>query len=231
MPKPPPRSSSGIDDAELVGDPGVQREHPAGGDLEPRGVEDLRADVAVQPEQPEPGAASTRRTASNASPAVIEKPNFWSSCAVAMYSWVCASTPAVTRTITGAVAAGLRGERVEPVDLVEGVDDDPADPDLEGAAQLRHRLVVAVEADAGRVEAGTQGDGELAAGADVEAQALLGDPPRDGRAEERLAGVVDVVVGERLAERARAVRGSPPRRGRTPGCRARGRGRGGRRRR
>ena len=30
----------------------------------------------------------------------MENPNFWSSCAVAMYSWVWASTPAVTRTIT-----------------------------------------------------------------------------------------------------------------------------------
>ncbi len=48
--------------------------------------------------------ASTRRTASAASlasPAAREKPNFWSSCAVAMNSWVCASTPTVTRTITG----------------------------------------------------------------------------------------------------------------------------------
>ncbi len=34
----------------------------------------------------------------------MEKPNFWSSWAVAMYSWVCASTPAVTRTMTGATA-------------------------------------------------------------------------------------------------------------------------------
>ena len=31
---------------------------------------------------------------------MIEKPNFWSSWAVAMYSWVWASTPAVTRTMT-----------------------------------------------------------------------------------------------------------------------------------
>ena len=38
-----------------------------------------------------------------ASPLVIENPNFWSSWAVAMYSCVCASTPAVTRTITAAV--------------------------------------------------------------------------------------------------------------------------------
>ena len=53
-----------------------------------------------RPSSSRPGAASVRRTASNASPEVIEKPNFWSSCAVAMYSWVCASTPAVTRTMT-----------------------------------------------------------------------------------------------------------------------------------
>ena len=41
--------------AELVGDPGVQREHPAGRDLEAGRVEDLAADVAVQAEQLEPG--------------------------------------------------------------------------------------------------------------------------------------------------------------------------------
>ena len=35
-----------------------------------------------------------------AAPPDSEKPNFWSSCAVAMYSWVCASTPTVTRTMT-----------------------------------------------------------------------------------------------------------------------------------
>ena len=46
---------------------------------------------------------------------------------------------------------------------------------------------------------GAQRDRELAAGADVEAQALLGDPARDRRAEERLAGVEDVGAGERLA--------------------------------
>ncbi len=34
---------------------------------------------------------------------MIEKPNFWSSWAVAMYSWVWASTPAVTRTRTRCV--------------------------------------------------------------------------------------------------------------------------------
>ena len=88
-------------DAELGRDPRVQREHPAGRDLEAGGVEDLRADVASAGRAARsPGAASTRRTASSASPPAIEKPNFWSSWAVAMYSWVCASTPAVTRIST-----------------------------------------------------------------------------------------------------------------------------------
>ncbi len=55
------------------------------------------------PSSSRPGAARTASTAANACPLVIEKPNFWSSCAVAMYSCVCASTPAVTRTSTRAV--------------------------------------------------------------------------------------------------------------------------------
>ena len=46
------------------------------------------------------GSAITRRTASSAAPEASEKPNFWSSCAVAMNSCVCASTPVVTRTRT-----------------------------------------------------------------------------------------------------------------------------------
>ena len=81
-------------------------------------------------------AARTCVTASKASPLVIEKPNFWSSWAVAMYSWVCASTPAVTRTITGVAPAEVLGDPGEPLDLGEAVDDDPADPGVDGAAQL-----------------------------------------------------------------------------------------------
>ena len=158
----------------------MQREHPAGGDLEAGGVEDLAADVGVQAEQVEPGGVLRRGVPPRRRRrAVIEKPNFWSSCAVAMYSWVCASTPAVTRTITRAVAARSRAAIVgQPLDLVERVDDDPADAGLDRAAQLGDGLVVAVEADPGRVEAGAQRDGQLAAGADVEAEPLLGDPAR-----------------------------------------------------
>ncbi len=42
-----------------------------------------------------------RRTASAADPSATAMPNFWSSCAVAMNSCVCASTPTVTRICTG----------------------------------------------------------------------------------------------------------------------------------
>ena len=46
---------------------------------------------------------------------MIEKPNFWSSWAVAMYSCVWASTPAVTRTITRGLLV------VEPVETMSSV--------------------------------------------------------------------------------------------------------------
>ena len=70
-----------------------------------------------------------------------ENPNFWSSCPVDTYSWVCASTPGVTRKRT---RAGLT-EVDEPVDLVEGIDDDPPDAVRDRALELGDRLVVAVE--------------------------------------------------------------------------------------
>ena len=146
------------------------------------------------------GASSTRRTASKASPLVIEKPNFWSSWAVAMYSCVWASTPAVTRTSTLVGTPEPFGDLGQPLDLVERVDDDPADAEPDRALELRLALVVAVEADPGHVDAGPLGDSQLAARADVEVQPLLRRPGGGGGAEERLAGVEDVVRRERLLE-------------------------------
>ena len=57
--------------------------------------------MRVQATQVETPSSSTRAAAAYAAPPASEKPNFWSSCAVAMYSWVCASTPTVTRISTG----------------------------------------------------------------------------------------------------------------------------------
>ena len=179
----------------------MQRQHPAGGDLEARrsrrsGSRCGSAGRAARG----PGRPATRRTASKASPPVIEKPNFWSSCAVAMYSCVCASTPAVTRTITRAVrpsSAVIAASRSISSNESTTIRPTPAST---ARASSAHGLVVAVEADPGRVEAGPQRDGQLAAGADVEAEPLLGDPAGDRGAEERLAGVEDVVRRERVAE-------------------------------
>ena len=92
------------------------------------------------------------------------------------------------------------GQRRQPADLVEGVDDDPADPGFQGGPDLRGALVVAVQTDAGGLDAGAEGHGQLAARTDVDAEALLRHPPGDGGADERLRRVVDVPVGERGSE-------------------------------
>ena len=201
MPKPPPRSSSGIVTPSSADTWACSASTRRAATSNPEVSKICDPMWLCSPSSSRPGASSTRRTASSASPEVIEKPNFWSSCAVAMYSWVCASTPAVTRTSTRAVARQLLRHRGQPLDLVERVDDDPADAGLHRAAQLPGGLVVAVVADPRRVEPGPQRDGQLTGRAHVEAQPLLRDPARDRRAQEGLAGVVDVVVGERLPER------------------------------
>ena len=189
-------------DADLRAHGGVQRQHPARGDLEARGVEDLAADVGVQAEQvAAPGASCTRRTASSASPLAIEKPNFWSSWAVAMYSWVCASTPAVTRTITPVVRPSSRGDLGQALDLVEGVDDDAARRRARRRARARASVLLLPWKPTRSIgKPARSATSQLAARADVEREPLLGQPADDRRAEERLAGVVDVVVGEGVAE-------------------------------
>jgi hypothetical protein len=96
--------------------------------------------------------------------------------------------------------AARTGQRGQPVDLVERVHDDPADPGVQRPGQLAGRLVVAVEPDPLGREAGRQRHRQLAAGAHVEVQALLGDDPHDRLAQERLAGVIHVGAGEGRGE-------------------------------
>ena len=158
-----------------------------------------------------PSSCSSGRASTASSPCIaglspsgdaIERPNFWSSWAVEMYSWPPACTPVVTRTITGARRSAARGDRVgHPVDLDERVDDDPADAGVERPRDLRVRLVVAVQADVGAGDPGAQRDGELAARGGVDAQALLVHPARDRDGQERLARVVHVDAGADLRER------------------------------
>ena len=92
-------------------------------------------------------------------PSASEKPNFWSSCAVAMYSWVCASTPTVTRTITCGRGVALRGQRW-PAARSRRWESTTIRPTPASSARRSSasRLVVAVEPDPRRVEAGPQRD-------------------------------------------------------------------------
>ena len=95
---------------------------------------------------------------------------------------------------------GLRGacgrQELEPVELVERVGDNAADAGVERGGQLGGRLVVAVEDDPFGRKAGMQRDVELAAGRDVEVEALLGRQAGHRDAQERLARVRHVARAE-----------------------------------
>ena len=223
MPKPPPRSSSGSSTPCSSRICGEQPDHPVGGDLEAGGVEDLRADVRVQADQlAAPARASTRRTASAASPPASEKPNFWSSWAVAMNSWVCASTPTVTRTSTrcGRRRARAASAASRAISSNESTTIRPT-PASSAAASSATDLLLPCSA--------IRSAGNPARSATASSPPVQTSRPSPSsstqrttaRAEERLAGVVDVGAAERRREVAAAARGSRPRRGRRPGCRAR----------
>src|SRR5665647_3169236 len=92
------------------------------------------------------------------------------------------------------------GRSGHPLDLIEGVDDDAADSVSQRSLDLGNALVVAVEADSMAGKTGSDRHGQLTAGADVQPQALLVDPPRHRSAQERLAGVVDVGAAAEIME-------------------------------
>ena len=118
-------------------------------------------------------------------------------------------------------------QRLDAVDLVEGVDDDPTDAVVEGAAQLVGALVVAVQHEALGGDARGSGDVVLAAGRHVEVAALLRGEAGHGHAEERLGGVVHARTEgghgvtaarpQRAPRRRRTAASRTPRPG--PGCR------------
>ena len=86
------------------------------------------------------------------------------------------------------------------LDLVEGVEDQVADPGAGGEEDLLVGLVVAVHVDPRRVEAGAQRHVQLAAGGDVDREPLLGEEPVGGGAGQRLAGEEDLEVGAAALE-------------------------------
>jgi hypothetical protein len=75
-----------------------------------------------------------------AAPLASDSPNFWSSCAVEMNSWVCASPTVTEREHPGPAAAR---DLVEAFDLRHRVDHHVPDAGLDGSLQLIDRFIVA----------------------------------------------------------------------------------------
>jgi hypothetical protein len=69
--------------------------------------------------------------------------------------------------------APARGDPLEPLELVEVVDDDAPDARIDRHLELAHGLRVAVHGDRRRLEAGRQRQRQLAARRDVAAEPLL----------------------------------------------------------
>ena len=94
----------------------------------------------------------------------------------------------------GSDDAEVGGDTLDLVDLVHRVDEDAVDTGLEGEADLRVRLVVAVQADAVGVHPGAQGQTQLAERGGVDTQALGHDEARDVGAQEGLASIEGVAT-------------------------------------
>ena len=130
-------------------------------------------------------------------PPTRPNPNFESSCPVFTYSWVWASMPGVTRRSTAgarpssACSASRRSSSSNESTTVRPT------PAVRASLQLDEALVVAVKDEPLGWEAGSEGDVQLAAGRDVEAQPLLVDQPDHRSAQERLRGVDREVGSER----------------------------------
>ncbi|SII66824.1 Uncharacterised protein [Mycobacteroides abscessus subsp. abscessus] len=177
-------------------DLGAQGEHAGGGDLEAGDVEDLGADVRVEPVEAEVGGVDDARGGG------------------ARLARGHGETELLVLVGGGDEVVGMgfdadgdaqhhrrddalgRGDGLETVDLVEAVDDDPSHPVVEGVLEFGDGLVVPVQAHARPGDSGGAGDHHLSERARVESQSGLVHPPGHRRAEERLARVEDVGAGK-----------------------------------
>jgi hypothetical protein len=181
-------------DAVLVAYVGEELHDAARGHLESGHVEDLRADVRVNPDEFQTveaegtpygfGGLAAREGDAELLVLVGGGDEF-----------VGVRLDADGHPDLDALALALAlGDVGDPDDLLERVQDDPADADAHGALDLFRALVVAVEGDALGGHPGVEGGGQLPAGTHVEIQSFFMDPLDDGAGEEGLARVEDVGV-------------------------------------
>ena len=187
-------------DAELVRHPDQQARRAVRGHLEAGRVEDLRADVRVHADQVQ------RAVAEHPAYRLERVPGRQRETELLVLVRGRDELVGVRLHADGRPdqhrlphAALLRQPR-QPGDLHERVQHHPADAGVQRPLQLGDRLVVAVQGDPVRRYAGAQRRGELAAGAHVQAEALLCHPAQHRGGAERLRRVVHVGVAERGGE-------------------------------
>ena len=108
--------------------------------------------------------------------------------------------------------SGVAGQPVQQVQFVEAVHHHPSDRMVQGFNQLLGGLVVAVEIDFVKRDAGADGGGQLAPGHHVEPHPLLLEQPGQRRVDVGLAGVADAAVGVTLSKLADELPAAGPNR-------------------
>ncbi len=179
-----------------VADLGEQRHQPPYGRDVRVQAGDLRAEVAVQADQVQPGLAQDARDRVRRLAARHRNPELLA-LHPGPYGRVRARLDARHDADQHPLAAARGHQGGEPGDLPGAVDDDPADAQPQGGTQVGGALGVAVQDEPAGREPRVGGQFQLARGTDVEGQPLLLDPADHGPGEERLARVGDLGVRQR----------------------------------
>ena len=208
-------------DAVLVADRGEQPDHPVRGELEAVDVEDVRADVAVQPDQLErrqrehPADRLGRRAAGQREAELLV-------LLAGLDVLVGVRLDAGRHPDVDPLAhAGALGDGGQPLELVEGVDDDAADADARRRARARRRSCCC----RGRAAARRGSRRAARRRARRRCRRRATGPPRRPSGRRPCTGTPCRRSRRRRRRTRRARRGSGrgsrPRRGRRPGCRTR----------
>ena len=193
----------GVSDAEPAAD--VDDAAPVAGEIAERldrqrvglELEDLRADVGVQPDQLQLLGGEDALDRLRRQPVLQAEPELGVELAGGD---VVVGRGLDPRGDTDQHRLRFLEQPLAALDLVERVEDQVADASAGGEEDLRVGLVVAVHVDAVGVEAGAERHVQLAAGGDVDREPLLGEEPVGGGAGQRLAGEEDLKVGGAAVE-------------------------------